>query len=260
MGIAKLLLGGAIVLGGIAGCSVDTIKVDQVKGDAIYATYGVSYDADNNMNFAGARFRVGGATGTNIDLGGGSSVTHNGNAMRDGTLSKLTGKYYEQPLDKYERKHDFVFTNDGKKYRNSISIEKIGFADKVPEKISQKEPLTLKFEGPPLANGETITLTVDQGMLTQQGNDPFKGGDGGKPNAGPGQEVAKHFPFAFNSTKVAGATGVTITADQLSALKEGSAKIYWTRTMETKLQEAGPLGGTIVGSYKSQSKPVTITK
>ncbi len=248
MGIGNRLVA---ALAGLAGCSTQNVGVGHVKTDAIYQTYQVTYDAGADTSHAYARFRVGGGTGTNVDLAGRAAVTCNKQPLREGLFGVL-GRYYEQTTQGFAGDYEFVFTDaEGKTFVNAVRAERIGFDAQTPATLSRGRAHTLTFDGPPVRAGDTVALHIEQVAGPGAGKnaaaqDPF----GGPAAPGLVQVLAK----------AAGATTVELRREDLAALRDGPARVRWARTTDPGLQAPTPAGGGIAASYLSAYRAVTLEK
>lgn len=256
MGNGKRILAALLVGAGVSGCSTQNVEVGNVKSAAIYQIYRATYDADQDTTVVYARFRVGGWTGTNVDLAGRGSVACNDRLLHDGVLFGALGKYYEGSVPGFPGRYEFVFTDpEGKKFKSAVQLERIGVAAATPERLSRGRDHTLRFDGPPLKPGETITLEIDQrpagGGPNPTPNDPFA--DPRPPDGGPGK-----LPLVRVTTKTAGATELVVRRDDLAAVKNGPARLQWVRIADASPQAAFPAGGSITATYLSKKRNVTL--
>jgi hypothetical protein len=236
----------------LTGCSVDNAKISDVKTDAVYQIYTVSYDATENSSQVYARLRVGGPTGTNLKLTDRSTLLCNQQTLRP---AELFGRCYTHTLQGFPGKYDFVFTDTEKKSRNnSVQLEPIDFAA-TPERLSRGRAHSLSFAGVPLRQGETISLVIIPtpnfaAIQKEMQEDPF----------GDPKERLKRLgaPAADVQVTTVGTTGVELTRDQLKSLANGPVSIQWTRTIQGDLQEATSSGGSLGGTYRSRVRSLIL--
>lgn len=146
--------------------SVETVSSNTVQASQIYQIYNI--ETSKAKTEIVAAFRIGGATGTTLELTAPANVFYNnqplpvsapGNLI--GTNYKMKGTDYRTFLDNFQSSHEFSYTDaDGKTYVNSISL--------APVEISAKGAINLEMENPttiPLSRvigaNETLTVAID---------------------------------------------------------------------------------------------------
>lgn len=154
------------LLGGCNQGSVETISSNTVMSSQVYQSYHIK--AEKGRTDITATFRVGGATGTTLELTEPGKISYNdaplpvsapGNLI--GTNYRMKGTDYRSFSKNYRPAHVFSFTdNDGKTYINSINL--------LPLEISAANNLTLEASQPTaiqlsraVAADETLTIAIN---------------------------------------------------------------------------------------------------
>lgn len=215
----------------ISACvSSDTANSDTVKQSEIYQSYSVSYDAGDMELSATAYFRFGGSGGTTLLLTKPSNITFDGQEMAMGK-SMFTGSYYETHLQNtFKGAYVFKFTDTEKKtYANTAAINAIEVGEYSKEG-SKKKGFTIEFNGKAIANGEKITLTIQDG----------------------------NYNTRTITNDLVGTTSIEVKPADLKDFATGDANIYFTREMNSSLTEATHLGGSMDISYISKKKGIKI--
>lgn len=153
----------------ICGCvqgSVDTISSNTVQSSQIYQIYNI--EASKERTDITATFRVGGSTGTTLELTEPGKISYNDAVLPVSVPSNLIGTNYRMKgtdyrtfTKNYQPIHKFSFTdNEGKNYINSVEL--------LPLEISGDSSFTLQNSQPttfPLsrssANDEILTVAID---------------------------------------------------------------------------------------------------
>ncbi len=146
--------------------SVDTIASNMVNNSQIFQNYYVEGNkSDERIN---AIFRVGGSTGTTVDLTEPAKISCNGINMEKsgpgsagGTGLFKKGTDYNLHGEKYETKHDFSFSDsEGKTYLNSISLAPLEAASNAPIRLNLDKP-TLVPLSRAVAPDEKLLMTLE---------------------------------------------------------------------------------------------------
>lgn len=110
-----------------AGCvSRETVVSTHVNPADVYQDYAIFGNQKETKIYA--FFRVGGSTGTTIDLEAPSKVESDGKSMARVPPNFMKGLNYTASEEGYKAFHEIIFTaSDGKDYRNTIALEAIEF-------------------------------------------------------------------------------------------------------------------------------------
>ena len=140
-------------------CSTDTVSSKDVSTEAIHQDYTMSYHEDSNTTEMSAQFRVGGWSGTTVELESPSSLKVNGQAP---SKNSFLGTRYYSSSSGYVPTATFEFTTtDGSKLTNSISIDPLHLL-KADQTVSVLRTYEADVDAPKLTSGETITVQIQQ--------------------------------------------------------------------------------------------------
>jgi hypothetical protein len=145
--------------------SVETIPSNTVMTSQIYQIYNVE-GSRSEMNSV-ALFRVGGATGTTLELTAPGKVLYNSAEMSVsapsnlvGTNYRMKGTDYRMSGKEYRAKHDFSFTdNDGKTYLNSINLSPLEIVSNSAFTLENNQPTTIPLSRA-VGTDEKLTLAI----------------------------------------------------------------------------------------------------
>lgn len=145
--------------------SVDSVASNAVVSSEIYQDLTIT--GERNQLTASAVFRIGGATGTTLDLTAPSKIEYNGTEMTKSAPVSANipifakGTTYFANAQTFRPAHQFSFTDkDGKVYKNSISLEPLELAVKTPFALSTKTPTAIRLSRP-ILQGEKLEITLD---------------------------------------------------------------------------------------------------
>lgn len=224
----------AVLLGCFTGCSCESEKASLVNPEGVHQIYTVTYNGDAKSTTVNARFRFGGAGGTNLELDGVAKVTHN---VCEFKKSSFLGVNYAGSFQGHQAEHIFEYTDTaGKLHRNTIRLPAVDFGADAPAEISRSKDLRLAFVGDAVGQDESVEVSIHQ---ANQGN----------------QSVSR-----VVSNRTAGARDVLVSAAELGAFAEGDATLTLTRRVTGTLQSATTRGGSITANYVSDSRKVKIVK
>ncbi len=146
--------------------SVETISSNTVQASQIYQIYRV--EASRTRTELVAAFRVGGETGTTLELTPPAQILYNkqpmpvsapGNLI--GTNYRMKGTDYRTFTEVYQPSHEFSYTDsDGKTYVNSISLAPVEISAKGAVNLENENPTTIPLSRTIGAN-ETLTIAID---------------------------------------------------------------------------------------------------
>lgn len=230
----QILMGFIAVIA--SGCSIgstDSIMSDKVAQSEVWQSYSVSYQEVDAKLISDATFRVGGVTGTTMDLTSNSSVTSNIGAMNRFT-GRSTGTYYKgerrETLNPSQFPQTYSWTyrnNDGKIYRNSITMESIGLPDfKAGEQVSRSKDVKIRWNGKPLQADESVTVIISW----------F-------------DSVTKPNSTVIEVNNTVGTDSVVIATTRLTPLDTGMYKVQFKRTKTLSVQEGTGKGGLMRAEY-----------
>lgn len=146
--------------------SVDTIASNTVMSSQVYQVYSVEASRSNSQIVA--TFRVGGATGTTLELTAPGKIFYNTAELAKsdpsnliGTNYRMKGTDYRLSSKSYQTKHEFSFTdNDGKTYVNSISLAPIEIVSTAPFSLQTVQLTTIPLSRA-VGTDEKLTISLD---------------------------------------------------------------------------------------------------
>ena len=140
-------------------CSIDTVSSKDVKADAVHQSYSLTYSESENSTRMWAQFRVGGWSGTTVDLDEPSHLRING-----GTTSKSTflGTSYQSARGGFVPSATFEYTDsEGKTLVNSISIEPVRLLYAAPT-VSVTRTYEAEVEAANLVSNDYVKAEIEQ--------------------------------------------------------------------------------------------------
>jgi len=210
----------------VVACQRDeSVNVNQ---DSIWAEYRLVYDAAEDKTYARATFRFGGAGGTLLELSDGAEVSFEGEALS-----------YRRALAYYQREYaglvnggEFSYLDlDGNTYVNSVDASPAIAIPASLDTIPKGAAYALTWEGPPLAAGESVIVTLN-GQI---------------------EADAKIF-----TTEDVGATEIILDQDKLDEVGSGTVRITIERFKAQNLQDGTGEGGTVYSRYLSGPEAVQV--
>ena len=198
---------------------------DNVNQDKIYTEYELFYNANEDKTYARAIFRFSNALGTNLELADGSEVRFEGDVL----TWKPVFAYYEREYAGFKTSGTFVWDDlDGNSFSNAISINEIQYPLGI-DSIGRDAAFELTWDGAPLANDESVTVTVN----------------------GENEGDAKIF-----LTDNVGSNSIILDKDKLEGVGAGPGKIWMDRHYSPMLLQETSAGGKITGRYRPDNLEV----
>lgn len=232
----------AVMLGSFTGCSCESEKMSMVNPEAVHQSYIVSYNADVNRAEASARFRFGGATGTNLELDGIAKVTHSSCELKK---AHLFGVYYAGNCAGHNVDQVFEFTDTaGKNFKNTIKLLAIEFPANMRAEMSRAKGITVVFAGDAVAQDEHVELTINQNVMGV-----------GDAKGGVGQSRSKTI-----QNRTVGATEIAVTAGDLQEFSDGDATLTLKRVRNHAPQNVTSRGGHMSATYVAKERRVVMVK
>lgn len=233
----SLIQAGALILAtalfNIA-CSTDTVSSKDVNADAINQSYTLSYNEADNSTWMYAQFRVGGSTGTTVDLNDPAQLRINGQTP---TKSTFLGTSYEINNSGFVRSATFEFRgSDGKTMVNSINIDPV-YLRKADQTVSVAQPYLIDVEAPNLGSNEYVSVRLTQQIQKPDGSIQFNTADG---------------------VYLAATNKASFSPSDLNRLSGGVAKLEISRQKSQRLSQSTRDGGGISASYNLRPLSVTI--
>ncbi len=228
----------------IFGCnqgSVETIPSNTVMSSQVFQLYTVE-GSRSNMQVVAA-FRVGGATGTTLELTAPGKVSYNAAEMPVsapsnliGTSYRMKGTDYRISGNEYRAKHDFLFTdNDGKTYANSISLS--------PLEIVTNSALALQ-------NNQPTTISLSRTVAADE-----------KLTVGIGTSIGDEIPTAGNSIYFNSSRNAIIITPQYWQAKSLRTKteVEIVVSKSAGITQGSPLGGSISAKYSAAPTAISVS-
>ena len=147
--------------------SVDTISSNAVQSSQIYQQYRISGERETTV--ISAVFRVGGATGTTVELGAPSQISYNGAPMKLSLPQSFTnvrtkGTTYETAQKGFSESNKFDYINaDGKTFSNSINLAPLEINAKSLTSIQLTQPSSIPLSRT-IGADENLVVTVNDGF------------------------------------------------------------------------------------------------
>jgi hypothetical protein len=223
----------AIALSSFVGCSTDTVGSNDVNPGSIHQDYSLNYTESSNTSQLSAQFRVGGSSGTTVELEPPALIYVNGQTLKKNTFF---GTSYSASVGGAIASANFEYIdNNGLRYMNSVPL-------KVLTTTLNSAPIMLgtNYYVPvstfPLEPGDSLHATVEQEFV-QNGTQKFIYIDG--------QFEAANSRFVFS-------------AYDLNRLQNGIVKLHLRRSHRAPLAQAAPRGGGEISSHYSM-RPISLT-
>ena len=235
-----------VFLFGVLGCaSTETIESTKVSATEIYQSYVIQ--GNKNSTSVNATFRVGGATGSTVDLDAPARIEHNGKEMTESSPGFLKGTAYNDSSSQFIANHKFKFIDaSGKVWENEISFD-------VLEITSQN----LSFSK---ANGGTFTLSRPLGKdetvevsLTSEKNPPPPSNNGNSGN----KTSELNYGISLHPTFDQAGTTAKIEASALKNFVDGKAYLQVT-VRKSKATSQSAKGGSLDFTYEVQKVSVNV--
>lgn len=225
---------GIIFFTGGACPSNDTTPSNKVAQTEIYQSYSI---AQNGQNYdVTAYFRIGGKTGTTLALSPPSTVTFNGQPMKE-HLNTSSGTYYTATIANTATEGTFAFTDrNSKTYTNKIDLTRIAMA---PGKLAVNgtTPVTLPLTGTP-PDSANLNLELNNQMVIV--------------SSGPGDMAEAYYDKLKNS--------IVVLPAAWNKTPNGTVAIDLEVRNSIPTQQGTQLGGDISFSYDTQPLSATLAK
>lgn len=234
-----------VFLFGVLGCaSTDTVESTKVSPSEIYQSYMIR--GSKTGTTVNATFRVGGATGSTVDLDAPSKIEHNGKEMNESKPGILKGTDYNDPANQFVSQHKFKFTDaSGKAWENEISLEALELTN---------QNLTISK-----ASGGTITLSRPVGkdenveFLLVSEKTPPSTGNSNSANKKPELSYSTSVQVKFDDAR----STATIEPFSLKNFVDGKAYLTVTVRRNKSTQQAAK-GGSMDFTYEAQKVAVNV--
>lgn len=245
--LQKHLLVLLVFLFGMLGCaSTETVESTKVSPSEIYQDYTIR--GSKNNTFASATFRVGGSTGSTVDLDAPSKVEHNGTTLNESGPGFLKGTTYNATVSEFVPNHKFTFTDaNGKVWTNEISLNALELTS--PNVVISK------------ANGGTITLSrpvgkdenVEFSLVSEKTAPSSSSSNANSPNKKAELDYSTNLQFSFDANR----SSIKIEPFTLKNFVDGKATLK-VNVRKNKSTQQSAKGGALDFVYESQKVAVTV--
>jgi hypothetical protein len=233
------------------GCrSCDTVESTKIAQSEIFQDYAV--EAGPGSTVVSATFRVGGGTGTTVDLDAPSRVDHNGAEMAENSRTMLAGTYYSFSAGEFIGRHEFAYTNgEGRVFRNVIELERIDPL-LVPSTLGGNGKVVILLSRPVREDESFETMIVSEttppGMADNANADRL------------GNTGATDTHYSINLYQNYGSTRnmIEIEPGALKNFVPGKARLSIRVVRNGDLQEKNKTGGSMRYTYTSGAYNVTV--
>lgn len=202
--------------------SEDAADVNQQR---IQTDYSISYDTSKDQTLVWAQFRFG---STFLKLNHPSSVTFENDKLREEEILGVV--QYRKQYSGEVTSGTFRYVNSEEDdYQNTLSLPSVIDLPATLPEFSMADGVTIKWEGDPVQNGETITLYLS--------NDNH---------------------LFMETTTVVGATMIQVEAGKIQSELLGECQVKIGRVFRTSLDEAPEEGGFGRSEFTSEAVGVVV--
>lgn len=229
-----------VFLFGVLGCrSTETIESTKVSATEIYQSYLIQ--GNKNSTSVNVTFRVGGPTGSTVDLDAPAKIEHNGKEMTESSPGFLKGTDYNDSSSQFVANHKFKFTDaSGKVWENEISLEALEITSQNLS-FSKSSGATFMLSRP-LGKEETVEIS-----LTSEKNPPPPSNNGNSSNKTSDLNYGISLHPTFDQT----GTTAKIESSELKNFVDGKANLQMT-VRKNKSASQSAKGGSLEFSYEAQ--------
>lgn len=233
----------------ILGCrSCETVESDKVAQSEIYQEYTVHGTKDKTD--ISAAYRVGGSTGTTVDLDAPSRVGYNGKEMSENSRAAFTGTYYSATAAAFTGDHNFTYTNgDGTIFKNSFKGQAFELIDP-PKTADIRTEIVIKVSRGP-GDGEAIDTSIVSKAENQGMN------NSNQVNA---EAAALSYYLNVQGNYDAARKAIVLPAGTLKNFAPGPAEITVKINGFKAIEQKTHGGGAITWSYTAPAAGLTIAK
>lgn len=229
------------------GCpSTETIESRKVASTEIYQYYSIS--ASKNRTNVSATFRVGGATGTTVDLDAPAKILHNGKPMNERKPDFMKGTDYGDSAEEFVPTHKFAYTDaKGKTWQNDIAVQALEI-NSTEIIISKRKGGKITFSRP-VGKDETVEISINSDQ-----NPPDESKTKSRKKV-PQKVYSTQLQVAFNPARSIAA----ISPISLKNFAEGTASISLTVKKSKQISQSAK-GGQIDFTYNADSISANVVK
>lgn len=235
----------------ILGCaSTETVESTKVAPTEIYQSYLIR--ATKNSTGVNVTFRVGGPTGSTVDLDAPSNVSHNGKEMTESAPGFLKGTDYHGSANQFVSHHKFSYKDaSGKVWENEISLDALE-VNSQNLNISKMKGGTITLSRP-VGKDETVEFS-----LVSERNPPATNGANGNSNINSNHHhdyvsYSNNLEVSFDESR----TTVKVNSASTKNFVDGQANLTVTVSKNKTVQQSAK-GGLLDFRYESQKVAVNV--
>lgn len=234
----------------VLGCaSTETIESTKVAPSEIYQDYAIRGSKTGTNTTV--TFRVGGSTGSTVDLDAPSKISHNGKEMNESKPNFLKGTDYDDSANEFISEHNFAFTDaSGRVWENDISLQAL--------EITSQNLVISK------ASGAAMTLSrpvgkdenVEFSLVSETNPPPSQGNSNSNSNA----KTKARNPDYSATLQVKLDEDGSIATIEPSSLKNfvGGIAVLKVTVRKNKPAQQSAKGGSLDFTYESQRISVNV--
>jgi hypothetical protein len=232
----------------VLGCrSTETVESTKVASTEIYQSY--SINGSKNSTSVNVTFRVGGSTGSTVDLDAPSSVSHNGKELTESAPGFLKGTDYRDAANQFVPNHKFLYKDaSGKVWENEITMDAL-------EVISENLTISKMSGGTimlsrPVSKDEEVEFS-----LVSEKNPPATNKANGNTNTNSNnyESYSNNLQVSYDESR----SVAKINPSSTRKFVDGKAKLTIAVRKNKTVQQSAK-GGSIDFSYESQTVAVMV--
>ena len=223
-------LAGILLLALLVSVACSAEASDDVDQDRIWARYTLSYNENTNNTTASARFRVGGPTGSAVQITGPAYIHFNNESLPFDSVFNI----HSRTLSGYVGSGTFEYgDHDNNTFVNNATISNEIDHPAGLTSISRDSDFEYEWQGPPLVANEEVVVTMTD-------------------TESPSNEVEV---FSTSST---GATFVMMPQSVLEEITNDNVRLVVRRWHNVEATQTTPEGGRLVTMYRPEDITVTL--
>lgn len=229
----------------VLGCaSTETIESTKVASTEIYQSYIIQ--GNKNSTNVNATFRVGGSTGSTVDLDAPSKIEHNEKEMEESKPGFMKGTDYHDSASQFVANHKFSYTDSsGKLWENEINMEALEITAK-DLNISRAAGSAIIFSRP-IGKDENVEISLESEKT------PPPSSNSNASNKAPEKVYSTRLQVSFDDTQMS----AKIEPFSLKDFVDGKANISVTVRKNKTVQQSAK-GGSFDFTYESQKVAVNV--
>lgn len=217
----------------ILGCSSDTVGSGDVNPAAIHQDYSLTYTEGSNVSRFSAQFRVGGSSGTTVELEPPAFINANGKSLLK--VSFFGTSYALEQSGPYSAASFEYIDDTGLRYLNSVPLKPVSM-NMNPAPIMLGANYYVPVNTSPLEPGDSVQATLEQDVI-----------------------VNGIHKFVFiNGSYEAAYSRFVFSSYDLARLQNGLVELKISRRHHSALLQAAPRGGGEISSHYSM-RPIHLT-